>query len=121
MPEERFDTKDDVDDVIVILDEKPIEIRKSQRINQRIEAQIATERDREEESTEISEKVRRNSKRKKNSDKKTVTQARPTNDISQSRSDLAEKHFDSKEMKKTAFSSAETYIKDAIRKSKQKY
>lgn len=29
MPEERFDTKDDVDDVIVILDEKPIEIRKS--------------------------------------------------------------------------------------------
>ena len=105
----------------MILDEKPNEIRKSQRINQRREAQLVTNRDKEEESAEIFQKVRRNSKRKKNSDKKKVTRARSTNDISQSRSDLAEKGFDSKEKKKAPVSSAETYIKDAIMKSKQKY
>ena len=50
-----------------------------------------------------------------------MTRVRSTNDISQSRSDLAEKGIDPREKKKTAVSSAETFIKDAIMKSKQKY
>ena len=50
-----------------------------------------------------------------------MKRGRPTNEISRSRSCLAEKDLDSKEKKKRDVSSAEFYINDAIMKSKQKY
>ena len=61
MPSERFDTKDDEDDVSVILNDQSVKIRKSQRINLRIEAQITNERDKIEESADIFQKFKQNS------------------------------------------------------------
>ena len=48
MHRERFETKDDADDVSVILNDQSVKTRKSQRIEQRKEAQLTNEDDKRE-------------------------------------------------------------------------